>query len=156
MRPRLPWVLFAVSLAVNIFFVAGVTYGVFTKERLERSPEARLDFIAERLNLDAAQRQGLVELRESLRSRWGDRREQRDDLRAAMLAELGKPTFDREAMLTLIDERHAQRRERIVESSEQVHAYLWTLDPPQREQFLALARERGFWHGLMGRKSRRD
>jgi len=156
MRAKLPWVLFGLSLVVNLFFIAGVGYGVFTKERLERSPEARLDFISERLDLDAAQRQGLQTLREDLRARWDGSREQRDDVRSAMLAELGKPSFDREAMLALIDQRNAQRRERVVDSAEHVHAYLMTLDPPQREQFLALARERGFWRGLVGRKPSRD
>jgi len=156
MRAKLPWILFVLSFAVNLFFVAGVGYGVFTKERLERSPQARLDFIAERLDLDEAQRQGLLELRETLRSRREDSGAQRDDVRAAMLAELGKPSFDRDAMLALIDQRDTQRRERIVAGAEQVHAYLMTLDPPQREQFLALARERGFWRGLVGRKTSRD
>jgi len=80
----------------------------------------------------------------------GDVRDERDQVRDAMLAELAKPTFDHAAMLALIDQRNAQRRERIVQSAEQVHTYLMTLDPSQRESFLDMARERGFWRGLMG------
>lgn len=156
MRVRLPWVLFALSFVVNLFFVAGVVYGVFTKERLEDSPQARLDFIAERLELDDAQRRGLQELRESLRTNWEGSRERRGEVRATMLAELGKPSFDRDAMLALIDQRNAQRRERVIESAQQVHAYLATLAAPQREAFLDMARERGFWRGLVGRKESRD
>ena len=150
MRLKLPWVLFALSLAVNIFFVAGVGYGVFMKHRLERSPAARIDFIAEHLDLSDAQRQGLLDLRKALRTSRGDVRDERDQVRDAMLAELAKPSFDRAAMLALIDQRNAQRRERIVQSAEQVHTYLMTLDPSQRESFLDMARERGFWRGLMG------
>ena len=47
--------------------------------------------------------------------------------------------------------RSAQRRARIVDVAQDLHAYLATLSPGQRQDFLAMARERGFLRRLFGR-----
>ena len=40
MKPRLPWILFAISLALNLFFGAGVIYSKLEAERGYMPPEA--------------------------------------------------------------------------------------------------------------------
>jgi hypothetical protein len=54
-------------------------------------------------------------------------------------------------VLALMEARSAQRRARIVDVAQDLHAYLATLSPEQRQAFLAMARERGFLRRLFGR-----
>ncbi len=158
MRIKLLWVLLAASLAANVFFVAGALYTLYGEDDRRAGAGATVDSVAERLALSPQQRDGLLALREKARQGRKGSREGRDSRRAAFVAELGKPTFDRERVLALMEERSAQRRARIVVVAQDLHAYLATLTPGQRQEFLAMARERGFLRRLFrrGRPSRAD
>ena len=159
MRAKLPWILLAVSLLGNAV-LAGAVYTLTREEDSAAKQAAHLDSVAERLNLTPEQRDGLIALRDRARARReaqrADRAEQREDRRGAFLAELGKPEFDRERMMALMEERGAQRRAHFADLAAELHAYLATLNPPRREQFLAMARERGFLRGLFGRRRHRS
>ena len=54
MKPRLPWILFAISLALNLFFGAGVIYSKLEAERRNMAPEKRIAELAEQLQLSEA------------------------------------------------------------------------------------------------------
>ncbi|MFQ6017334.1 MAG: Spy/CpxP family protein refolding chaperone [Kiloniellaceae bacterium] len=149
MRAKLPWILLAVSLALNVFFIAGVAYTKYTKGQLSETPERRIDFVAQRLALTEEQRQGLLALRERASKRRHEIRGPRNRLRAALLAELDKPAFDRDRVLVLLAEGSERRRAHFADLAAELHAYLATLSPRQREAFLAMARERGFLYGLL-------
>ncbi len=151
MRVKLLWILLAVSLVANVFFVAGALYTLYVKDDRSAGPGANVDSVAERLALSPEQRDGLLALREKARQGRKGMGEGRESRRAAFLAELGKPTFDRAGVLALMEARSALRRARIVDVAEDLHAYLATLSPEQRQEFLAMARERGFLRRLFGR-----
>ncbi len=151
MRTKLLWILLAASLAANVFFVAGALYTLYGEDDRLAGPGANVDSVAERLALSPEQRAGLLALREKARQGRKGSREGRESRRAAFLAELGKPTFDRGGVLALMEERSAERRARIVDVAQDLHAYLATLSPEQRREFLAMARERGFLRRLFGR-----
>jgi uncharacterized membrane protein len=151
MRGKLLWILLAVSLAANVFLVAGALYGLYGDDALGPRTTANIDTVTERLGLSPEQRDGLVDLRKRFKERRQAMRELRRERRGAFLDELAKPAFDRERVLVLIDARAAERREFFADLAAELHAYLATLSPEQREAFLAMARERGFLRGLFGR-----
>ena len=151
MRVKLLWILLAVSLTANVFLVAGALYTLYGEDDWRAEPSAHIDSVAERLGLSPEQRDGLLALREKARQGRKGSREGRESRRAAFIAELGKPAFDRAGVLALMEARSAKRRARIVDVAQDLHAYLATLSPEQRQEFLAMARERGFLRRLFGR-----
>ncbi len=150
MRAKLPWMLLAVSLAANAV-LAGAVYTLTRAADPAAQRAAHVESVIQRLGLSPEQRDGLLALREKARQRRKGSREGRESRRAAFLAELGKPAFDRERVLALMEARSAERRARIVDVAQDLHAYLATLSPEQRQAFLAMARERGFLRRLFGR-----
>jgi Spy/CpxP family protein refolding chaperone len=159
MRAKLPWILLAVSLLGNAV-LAGAVYTLTREEDPAAKQAAHLDSVAERLNLTAEQRDGLIALRDRARARREslseERKQAREGRRAAFLEELAKPEFDRARIAALMEERGARRRAHFADLAAGLHAYLATLNPSQREQFLAMARERGFLRGLFGRRRHRS
>ena len=148
MRAKLPWILFAASLALNLFFLGGAIVGRVASDGRAPEAEERLAAVAEELSLSQSQLSELRELRQEMRARWRANRESGQGRRAQMLAELAKPTFDREAFLRLSDERFRQRREFFADFGESLHGYLQGLQPEQRQKFLEMAKDRGFLRRL--------
>ena len=146
MRSKLPWILLAVSVVANIFFAGGAIYTIAARG------ERTVELVSRELDLTPAQHQGLLALREGLTARRAAMAGARGGLRQAMLTEIGNPTFDRDRVAVLVDERSAQRREIFVDLAENLHAYVATLTPEQRETFLTMAQERGFLRRLLRRK----
>jgi len=150
MRAKLPWILLAVSLVTNAV-LAGAVYTLTSTADPAAKRAAHVESVIQRLGLSPEQRDGLLALREKARQGRKGPREGRESRRTAFVAELGKPTFDRAGVLALMEARSAQRRARIVDVAQDLHAYLATLSPGQRQDFLAMARERGFLRRLFGR-----
>ncbi len=154
MKGKLVWVLLGVSLAANLFFAAGAIYAFYGGEHRGWRAKVSVDAVAERLDLSPAQRDGLQALRDTARDRLRPSREARAERRAAFLANLAEPEFDRARMQALMAERMAGRQERILGRAEALHGYLAPLGPEQRAGFLEMAKERGFLRGLFGRHRR--
>ncbi len=152
MKGKLVWILLGVSLAANVFFAAGALYSLYGEDYRGRYAAVSVDDVAERLALSPAQRDALQALRDQARNRPRPSREEREARRAAFLAELAEPEFDRARVQALMAERRAGRQERILDRAEALHGYLATLDPEQRAGFLEMAKERGFLRGLFGRR----
>ena len=91
---RLPWILFAGSLLLNIFFAGGAIYSKMTAERLREGPEARLDFVVEELDLNRDERERLLALRSAARERREEMRRKGRPLREALLEEMGRASLD--------------------------------------------------------------
>ena len=149
MRSRLPWILFVLSLAANIFFVIGVGTTYLTERKLAESPKQRIAFLADRLDLSEEQRQDLGALRDAVRQRWTGMRGGFRDRRAALMAEVTRPEFDRDRVLALLD-RGAARRDSLADMAEEVHAFLRTLSSAQRETLLDMIQGRSFLRTLFG------
>lgn len=154
MKGKLVWIVLGASLAANIFFAAGAVYSLYGEPHPWRRAAVSVDDVAARLDLSPAQRDALEALRDEARARPRPSREEREQRRAAFLAELAKPEFDRAALEALMAEYRAERQARILDRAEALHDYLATLAPEQRAEFLEMAKERGFLRGLFGRSRR--
>ncbi len=150
MKPRLPWILFAISLALNLFFAAGVVYNKLEAERLSAGPDERVAALAEELGLSEVQQAGLVALREQAMARREAVRSLRQERRAALLAELAKPELDRDRLGELLRQGMERRADGFEQMMVELHGYLATLSDEQRAAFLEKAKERGFLRGLYG------
>ena len=149
MRHKLPWILFAGSLLLNGVFLGGVLFGWagLKSDLLDgRRPMAEM---AEQLSLTPRQIDGLKALRDDIGARGGAFRQARQSLRAAVLAEMRQPEFDREAVLAVMGENAAERHAFFADVAGDLHGYLQSLEPDQRERFLELAEERGFMRRLI-------
>ncbi len=150
MKRRLPWVLLAISMALNVFFVAGALYTRDVATTLQSDPEARIALLADRLSLTPGQVEDLKALRSRLRERRTAMLPKFDELRGRMLDEMAKDTFDRAAVLKAFDNSREVRQGFITGVAEELHAYLATLSPEQKTKFLGLARqERWFLRKLV-------
>lgn len=138
MHPKLLWILLAASLLLNVFFAGGVIYSKLTADRLRGEPERRVDFVADELGLNEAQRARLMALREAARERRQDMRVEGEHLRRALIEEMGRPTLDRERVSQLLGERSRLFVSFIGEVMAETHGFLDTLEPEQRREFLAL------------------
>ncbi len=159
MAGRLPWFLFAVSLAANVFFAAGVGYTVYKERMVAESPEARVDVAAERLGLNAEQHEALSLLRERSAMRLPGLRQSDKPLRVAILKQLSQPNFDSTMITEMLEARDEERRPYFAEYAEDLHGFLITLTPEQRGIFRDMAQERGFLRGVFrggARSSRGD
>ncbi len=156
MKPRLPWVLFAISLALNLFFAAGVFYNKLEAERAQVEPEQRIAELAAQLELSEAQQAGLRALRKQAMERRQAVRGLRRERRAALMAELAKPELDRDRLRELMREGMERRAVGFEQMMVDLHGYLATLSDEQRTAFLERAKERGFLRSLYGwRRNRR-
>ena len=155
MKAKLVWILLGVSLAANLFFGAGALYSFYGGEHRGWRSKVNIDDVAERLDLSLAQRDALQALRDNAPGGSGRSREARAERRAAFLANLAAPEFDRAAMQAMMAERMAGFQERILGRAEALHGYLATLEPEQRAGFLEMAKERGFLRGLFRRHRKR-
>ncbi|WP_299399510.1 periplasmic heavy metal sensor [Pelagibius sp.] len=145
------WFLLAASVAVNLFFLAGLLYPQLMGAP-EPSDAAVADPVAaaaEDLDLSAAQVAGL----EALRQRTAERREAAGgnggSFRALLLTELAKPVFDRDGLLQQMEERRARMGTVVLDTTEDLHGYLATLSPEQKAAFLERAQDRGFLRRLL-------
>ena len=150
MKPRLPWILLAISLALNLFVAGGVLYNKLEAERLSAGPDERVAALAEELGLSEAQQAGLLALREQAMERREAVRSLRQDRRAALMAELAKPELDRARLGELMREGMERRAAGFEQMMVDLHGYLATLSEQQRTAFLEKAKERGFLRGLYG------
>jgi len=143
MRSKLPWILLAVSVVANIFFAGGAVYTMYGHG------DRTMEQVVRKLDLSAAQQQGLLTLREGVAARREGMTGARGGQREAWLAEIASPTFDRERVVALVDGWSAQRGTYFVDLAQDLHAYVATLTPEQREKFLELAKERRFLRRLL-------
>ena len=154
MKPRLPWILFAISLALNLFFGAGVIYSKLEADRRNMAPEERIAELAEQLQLSEAQQADLLALGEKSRERRQGQRGLWRERRQSLLAELAKPELDRVHLAELMRQGRDRRSSSYEELMVDLHGYLATLSDEQRAAFLEMAQDRRFLRGLFGWKRR--
>jgi len=156
MRARLPWILFGLSLLLNVFFVAGALHDDILSDHPERAERGEvIESIAAQLKLSDAQRRALADYRRNVIVDLGKKRAAESADRVnyqAMLAEMRRPRFQPEAVAALLGQRYDRRIEFWVDKASALHAYLQTLSPEQRAGFLALAEDRDFFRRLFGQQ----
>jgi len=157
MRRNLLWVLLTASLVVNVFLLGGFLYQRVVGPGADPDRRSAVDEVAESLNLEASKRQALEVLREKALAGRESSREAWKTLRMAVVEELAKPQFDREAVLAIYEARMETMKgsfDHVAASLEDLHGYLQALTPEQRQEFLKMAEEKRMLFRLLFRPDR--
>lgn len=140
----LPWVLLALSLALNVFFVGGNVYTRMLVERLDKSPDERARLLAERLTLDARQRDAFGSLRAKVRARSEKYRGASRNSAARIWAEIRKDKPNQRVINRNLRVLSKNRLAFQMQASAIAIDFLARLDRQQKERFLTLAKQRNF------------
>ena len=141
-RHPLLWGALALSLALNLCFVAGAVWIRVQAPALPASPAERLQRIGTELQLDPKQRQAFVRYTEDLRAHMQQMHEKVEPLMSAAWAELAKPDPDQATAARLFDEAGQTRRGLQRELLAPTLTFLATLSPEQRARFVELFHQR--------------
>jgi uncharacterized membrane protein len=137
-RQRWSIVLLVVSLALNLFFVAGA---VWIHLHAPPSPAARFRQMSDQLSLDAKQKAAFQDYIRALRARSELMRQETEPTIGGAWAELAKPDADQGRVVQLFDEATEKRRVMQRELTSQTFAFLALLSPEQRAKFVEIWRE---------------
>ena len=157
MQRKLPWYLLAASVALNIFFLAGVFYPHYGWHGHDHHGPDMIAWSTETFELDAQQAEALRELRETIAERRSERSGERGDFRVVILDALRAPDFDREALAVALDARRGASDDMILNMAGDLHGFLAGLSTEQKTAFLERAEaDREFLRRLLFPPRRRD
>ncbi len=148
----LPWVLLALSLTLNVFFVGGNVYTRMLVERVGKSPDERARIVAQRLTLDAKQVDAFGTLRAKVRSRSLKYRNASRGSAARIWAEIRKDKPNQRVIDRNLRVLSKNRLAFQMQASAIAIDFLARLDREQKERFLALAKQRNFLGSRLLRK----
>ena len=137
-RQRWAVVLLAVSLALNLFFVAGA---VWIHMHAPPGPAARFRQMSDQLNLDDKQKTAFQDYIRALRAHSERMRQETEPTIGAAWAELAKPQADQGKVIQLFDQAADKRHEMQRQLASQTFAFLALLSPEQRAKFVEIWRE---------------
>jgi uncharacterized membrane protein len=140
-RRQLWRVLLALSLALNLFFVAGALWIRIQAASPPISPSQRLEQMAGQLGLDPQQKVALAEYSDTMRSRLQAMHQAIHPLVAAAWSELAKPQADETRVMQLLDRAAQTKRQFLRGLTTATLAYLKTLTPAQRTKFVTLVHQ---------------
>jgi uncharacterized membrane protein len=140
--PRLLWVLLALSLALNLFFVGGVFWLRIESSRAQLAPAERFEMVARQLSLDANQRTAFDKFIGMMRMRTRHLRENNQPLIDGIWGELAKAKPDDAMIDHSLDEAAGNRHTYQLETSHALRSFLAVLSDEQREAFVDLAKNR--------------
>lgn len=143
-RRRLILAALAVSLVLNLCFVAGAAW---TRLNEPPAPGERFKAIAGELNLTATQSAAFDLYLKAIRERSREARADIDPIVAAAWTEIAKPHPDEAQIGRLFDQAAEKRRSFQRDGTTATLQFLTTLTPEQRTKFVTLVRERrAHWH----------
>jgi uncharacterized membrane protein len=143
-RLRLLGAVLAVSLVLNILFIAGAVWSR-VEEPARRTLDQRFEAIGAQLDLDARQRAAFDILLAEMRRRSDRVQQQVGPLYRAAWDAAGKPAMDPAQVLQAFETAFDERRRVNRETTVRMIDFLQMLSPEQRGRFVALARERANW-----------
>jgi len=139
-RQQLLWVALALSLALNLFFVAGALWTRFhAPQPLTR--EQRFEQMAAELALDPQQRQAFAQYAQAMRGRLLEMHRTVLPLVRAAWSEVAKPQADEAKVMRLLDQADQTRRNYRGQITAMTIAFLDKLSPAQRAKFVAIAHQ---------------
>jgi len=146
-RPRSPRrhlivTLVAISVALNLFFIAGALWTRLQPAADRAAPDQRYEQMAAELKLNPQQRPAFDRYVASVRSRVEEMRQQVEPLIGGAWEEVAKPQADAARVGELFDQATERRRAFQRDLTAQTLAFLAVLSPEQRSKFVAMARER--------------
>jgi uncharacterized membrane protein len=140
--PRLPWILLALSLALNAFFVGGFFWVRGEVARAQLRPAERFELIGRELNLDAKQRAAFDHFIGQMRMRARHLREANQPLIEEAWNELEKPKPDDGVVDRNLDAANANRHNFQIDNSHALRTFLTSLSDEQRRSFVEFAKHR--------------
>ena len=135
-------VLLALSLALNLCFVAGALWIRIHGPPLPINVEERLERIGAQLALDPQQKAAFEKYSQAVRTQMQEMRKAVEPLIGNAWSEVAKPDADEAKVVQLFDEASQTRRNFMRELAPLTLAFLATLTPAQRAKFVELIRER--------------
>ena len=141
-RPYLLWLILTLSLALNLFFVAGALWIRFNGPPFPSTPEERLQRVGAQLDLDPRQKQAFNQYAEAVRPHMKQMRKAVEPIAGAAWSEIAKPDADEAKIVQLFDEAGQTRRRYMRELAPIALSFLSTLSPEQRAKFVELFRQR--------------
>lgn len=137
-RRQLWRVLLALSLALNLFFMAGALWIRIHAPAPPISPAQRLEQMAGELGLDPQQKAAFDQYSQTMRARLQSMHEAIHPLIAETWSELAKPQADETRVMQLLDQAAQTRRHFLGGLTTTTLAFLARLTPEQRTKFVAL------------------
>lgn len=155
MRAKLPWILLAISVVLNIFAVGGFLYAKRATETriMNRSP---VMMAARQLDLTDPQKQAFEKMRADIRKSSSDIRDEMRPLRRELLTELAKPQPDFATVDRKIDDLGDVQGKKFKAMVRSVHEFQQTLTPQQQEAFRKGIRDNMGRRGMRGERRDRD
>jgi uncharacterized membrane protein len=138
-RQQILWAAISLSLALNLFFVAGALWTRFHTPPLTR--EARFDEMAVALALDPQQRQAFASYSQMMRTQLEKMRDSAQPLVRAAWAEVSRPQADEAKVMQLLDQAAQVRRSHLNQITATTIAFLKRLSPQQRAKFVKIAQQ---------------
>ncbi len=130
--------LLALSLALNLFFVAGALWIRIHASPAPISPEQRLEQMADELGLNLKQRATFAEYSRAMREHMQAMRDAVRPQISKAWSEVAKPQADEIKVMQLLDEAAQTRHHYVHDLTAMTLAYLATLSPDQRAKFVEL------------------
>lgn len=139
-RHPLLWAVVSLSLALNLFFVAGA---VWTRLHapLPLTRAERFDEMATALALNPQQRQSFARFSRSMHGQLVAMRQAASPLVRDAWAEVSRPQADETKIMRLLDAAAQVRRVHLNDITAATIAFLKTLSPEQRAKFVELAHQ---------------
>lgn len=140
LRPHWVGIALVLSLAVNLAFVAGYYMRSSLATRLTRSPQERVRFIQEHLQLTEPQRRAFARFLRQANVATADMRENNEDLANQLWTELSSEHPDVGSLTRSSDEINANRAAQQRQLLTLTVPFLDQLDATQRAEFLRIVR----------------
>jgi len=140
-RQQIFWGAVALSLALNLFFVAGAMWTrLHVPAPLTR--EARFDEMAAALALDPQQRQAFASYSQMMRAQLVEMRDLARPLVRAAWGEVSRPQPDETKIMQLLDRAAEVRRGHLAQITALTIRFLRNLSPEQRSNFIKVIHQR--------------
>ena len=130
------------SLALNLFFMAGALWVRFNGPPVPMNAEERLQRIGAQLGLDPQQTEAFEQYSQAIRTRMQAMHKAVGPLMHNAWAEVAKPDADEAKVVELFDEAGQTRRGFMRELAPVTLSFLAKLSPDQRAKFVELIQQR--------------
>jgi uncharacterized membrane protein len=142
---RLPWILLALSLALNLFFIGGVAW-MRSQGHGPMGPADRVEQVAKELKFDADQRAAFERFVRTIRMRARELRETNQPLVDQARQVFAKAQPHEAKVDQLFEAAANNRRSFQIEAGRALRAFLATLNETQRAAFIAQVKNRDNRH----------
>lgn len=137
---------------LNVGLLGGALFGLFAAEEAERDPQAHIAAVAEALDLNAAQVEGLRAFRRETLEGLAARRSDGDaGVRDRLVEMLDDASYDGDTVREILNARALERNAFWAEVGADLHAWVATLPEDKQARFVEMAKDKGFFRKLFAR-----